>query len=294
MKRYSVIIPAFNEQDAIAKTIADLKSEFQKVGREAEIIVMDDGSDDATGERASAAGAKTVRNPINSGYGFSLKRGLATAENSDIVIIDADATYPISELGKLIKEYEKGYDMVVAQRTGKEYRRGMLKYPARLAFTAIAEFAAGRRIPDINSGYRIFRKEVAERHRDEISNGFSFTTTITLMAMLRGAFVTYVPVPYTPRVGISKVRHFRDTLRTLQLIVQAIALYNPIKLFLLLSGCTTLVGVIGLLGASFSFVGWIWLGSFLAAAFVIFGLGLVTEALSKLRMTTARNTYDRT
>src|SRR5688572_33331737 len=116
MRAYSAIIPAFEERDVIAATIASLRAEFSKLGREAEIIVVDDGSNDGTSEAASAAGAKVVRNPINSGYGFSLKRGLTEARHDDIVIIDADATYPIDKLGDLVREYERGYDMVVGDR----------------------------------------------------------------------------------------------------------------------------------------------------------------------------------
>jgi len=287
MRAYSVIIPAFEERGVIADTIALLRAEFSKLGREAEIIVVDDGSNDGTSETALASGAKVVRNPINSGYGFSLKRGLTEAQHADIVIIDADGTYPIDRLGDLLREYERGYDMVVARRTGKEYRRGLLKYPARLVFTAIAEFAVGRRIPDINSGYRIFRKSIAERFRDDLCNGFSFTTTITLMSMLQGYFVSYVPVPYHPRVGVSKVRHFRDTFRVLQIIVQAILLYNPIKLFLLLSTACVIAALVGLIVAGSAghwSDGSVFAAIFLSASIVTFALGLVTDVLAKLRL----------
>jgi len=287
MRSYSAIIPAFEERGVIAATVASLRAEFSKIGREAEIIVVDDGSGDDTSAAAAGAGAKIVRNPINSGYGFSLKRGLAEAKHADIVIIDADATYPIDRLGDLVREYEKGYDMVVGQRTGKEYRRGLLKYPARLVFTAIAEFAVGRRIPDINSGYRIFRKAIPDRFREDLCNGFSFTTTITLLSMLQGYFVSYVPVPYHARVGVSKVRHVRDTFRVLQIIVQAILLYNPIKLFLLLSTACVIAALVGLIVAGSAghwSDGSIFAAIFLMASIVTFALGLVADVLAKLRL----------
>lgn len=287
MRAYSAIIPAFEERDVIALTVTSLRAEFSRLGRESEIIVVDDGSNDGTAEAASAAGAKVVRNPINSGYGFSLKRGLAEAHHPDIAIIDADGTYPIDRLGDLIQEYERGYDMVVARRTGKEYRRGLLKYPARIIFTALAEFAVGRRIPDINSGYRLFKKSVTERFHEDLCNGFSFTTTITLLSMLQGYFVSYVPVPYHPRIGVSKVRHFRDTFRVLQIIVQAILLYNPIKLFLLLSTASAIAALIGLIVAG-SVGHWsdgsIFAAIFLTASIVTFALGLVADVLAKLRL----------
>ncbi len=287
MYRYSAVIPAFNEVGAVADTVAGLKDVLARLGREAQIIVVDDGSDDGTAEKAAAAGAQVVRNPINSGYGLSLKRGIKAAAHPHVVIIDADATYPIAELSRLIAEYEKGYDMVVGQRTGAEYRRGLLKYPARLVFTAIAEFAVGRRIPDINSGYRVFRKAIVERFREDLCNGFSFTTTITLLSMLQGYFVSYVPVAYQPRIGSSKVRHVRDSLRVLQIIVRAILLYNPIKIFLLI----TIIGVLAALAALvIGGIAGVWgKGALFAVilgtgSMIVFALGLVADVLAMLRL----------
>jgi hypothetical protein len=125
------------------------------------------------------------------------------------------------------------YHMVVGQRTGQAYRGGVFKRLGRFGFRWLSEFATGRKIPDINSGLRVFCRAEILPFFPSISTGFSFTTTVTLVYLLNGMLLHYVPVEYHPRVGRSKVRYFRDTLRALQIVIQAILYYNPIKVFLL-------------------------------------------------------------
>jgi len=230
----SVIIPAKDEAGAIASTIESLRTSLTAAGIVHEIIVVDDGSSDDTGAIARAAGVVTVRHPTSGGYGRSLKDGIKRARYDLIGITDADGTYPndrMAELYRLVAD--DGFDMAVGARKGPEYRGTFLKMPARRLFLWLSEYAAGRPIDDINSGLRVFRKEICLRYIHTISDGFSFTTTITLASLLNGYFVRYVPIDYFKRVGSSHVRYYRDTLRTFQIIVESILYYNPLKLFLL-------------------------------------------------------------
>lgn len=228
----SIVIPAYNEENAVAGVIAEVQRALN--GRfEYEILVVNDGSADATGERARAAGARVVDNPVNMGYGFSLKRGFREARYECVVITDADGTYPAEKIPALLAEYEKGFDMVVGARHGAAYRGSAVKGAARVCFKWMSEYVVGKKIPDINSGFRAIRRSLMLPILPDLSNTFSFSTSSTLIFMLKKYFISYVPVEYRPRMGKSKVKYFRDALIATQIMVEIIARYNPIKLFLL-------------------------------------------------------------
>lgn len=245
----SVIIPARNEEQAIRPTIETIRQVLQRDAIPHEIIVVNDGSTDRTGELAAACGASVLHHPAAGGYGRSLKDGILRARYDLVAITDADGTYPSHRLPELYRLVaEGGYDMAVGARTGREYRGSFLKMPARRVFLWLSEYATGQRIADINSGLRVFRKELPLRYMHTISDGFSFTTTITLAALLNGYFVCYVPIEYYKRVGRSHVRYFKDSLRCLQIIVENILYYNPLKLFLLMVNALMLSAVLATLG----------------------------------------------
>jgi len=273
----SVIIPAYNEAHAIADTVQRAFAAGKATDKPHEVIVVDDGSRDGTGELARKQGATVLVNPQNSGYGISLQRGIRAAQYEYIAITDSDGTYPIEDLGRLYAEMRKGFDMAVGARQGSMYEGSMVKSFSRKAFKWLAEYTAGRRIPDINSGLRIFRRDLALRHLPQTCFGFSFTTSLTLIFMLQGYFVGYIPIAYHARVGKTKVRHLRDALRTLQIMTHIIMRYNPIKLFLLLAlgvfAVAVLMGIIGILfnNGLMLLGGWM----LLAAALIILSMGFL-------------------
>lgn len=233
--KLTVVLPAFNEQDSIVEVIHKVQQTLLAEGAEYEIIVVDDASTDETGRLAAEAGARVIRNPENLGYGASLRRGIAVAQHEYIVIADADGTYPVARIPELVKPLDEGYDMVVGARYGRYYENSLVKTISRWLFKRLSEFVVGRRIPDINSGFRGFRKTALLPALPYTSAGFSFTTTITLIFFAQGLFVKYVPVEYFQRQGKSKVNYFRDSLRALQAICEVILRFNPLKMFLLLS-----------------------------------------------------------
>ncbi|MBI3506455.1 MAG: glycosyltransferase family 2 protein [Proteobacteria bacterium] len=243
----TVVVPAFNEQDAIVDTIAQIRAMFATAGwADGEIVVVDDGSADATAERATSAGVRVIRHPMNAGYGRSLKDGIRAARHPIVAITDADGTYPIGRIPDLVAKLEQGFDMAVGARQGAAYRESAVKHPLRLLLRGLVEFTAGQRIPDPNSGLRVFRRDDIVPLFAQLSNAFSFTTSSTLAYMLTGRFVAYLPIDYATRVGTTKVRLLRDSLRTLQYILQAIVFYNPLKLFLALGGSMLLVSAASL------------------------------------------------
>lgn len=245
----TIVIPALNEASSIGLVISQLKDTLALIQTK-EILVVDDGSTDDTAAQAELAGAKVIKNPLNSGYGFSLKQGILNAQYECVIITDADGTYPITAIPTLLAEYERGVDMVVGARQGKIYNPNRLKRYARYWFKIISEFVVGRQIPDINSGLRVIRRSKILPILPELSNRFSFTTSSTLIFLLKHYFVSYIKIDYQARTGSSKVRYVQDALLTLQIIMEIIAKYNPIKLFLFLALwpgiLAILTGVIGL------------------------------------------------
>ena len=281
----SVVIPAFNEAAAIKSTVVRARAALAALsGIDGDIVVVDDGSADDTGALAAAEGARVIHHPHNIGYGRSLKDGISAAAHDVVVIVDADGTYPIEDLARLLRSLQDGHDMVVGARSGERYHRGALKNPLRRILTFLVQFTTGRRVPDVNSGFRAFSRKTAMGYFGQLCDTFSFTTSLTLAYMMTGRFVAYVPIDYGEREGVTKVRLFRDTLRTLQYIVQAILYYNPIKIFLLLAlsaMAVTAVAVVlsQIVGGSTALV--------LATAgalmtITVFGLGLLADLLRQI------------
>lgn len=233
MADISIVIPAYNEADSIVETIDKVDAAFRASGHTYEIIVVDDCSGDDTAARARETGARVVRHPTNKGYGNALLTGVRNAAHPWIAITDADGTYPVEELpGMLDEAVARDLDMYVGAREGKHYYENIVKHAARAFFKRFTEFVVGQAIPDVNSGLRIIRRDLIARCAPALSGGFSFTTSITIIAFQTGHHVAYRPVPYFARTGKSHVRYGRDTLRALQIIVMTIVLFNPIKLFL--------------------------------------------------------------
>ncbi len=281
----SVVIPALNEEPAIGATVAELSRVLAEANLTPfEIVVVDDVSSDQTGKIAAAAGAKVVRHPHNVGYGRSLKNGIEAAQYGTIAICDADGTYPASAIPELVRLHREGFDMAVGQRQGPHYRQSMLKMPMRALLRFLVEWTAGCRIPDINSGLRVFSREAVMQYFPHLCDTFSFTTSMTLAYLMTGRFVAYTPIDYFERAGRSKVRLLRDALRTLQYIVESILYYNPLKIFLLFS-LICLVAAALMMAVSFYFA--IVSGVLLAVGIamtsvIIFGIGMLAVLLKQI------------
>jgi glycosyltransferase involved in cell wall biosynthesis len=287
----SVVIPALNEQDEIGRTVTRVRDVLSAAGIGAyEVVIVDDGSRDETGVRAEQAGARVLRHPHNVGYGRSLKDGIRAALYDTIVINDADGTYPIDAIPALLARFGEGYDMVVGARSGEHYRESLIKMPLRRLLRFIVEFTAGRSIPDINSGLRVFRRSTALEYFDHLCDTFSFTTSMTLAYMMTGKFVAYVPIEYNKRVGKSKVRLLRDSMKTLQYIVEAAIYYDPLKMFALMALivlASSLVSFALALIAKLNVFFYVGVGGIISSV-LVFSLGLLAVLLRQIMVKSSR------
>lgn len=230
----SLIIPCYNEEKMIAETVRRVLKALQSAERAFEIIVVDDGSkDDSTHSLQTligTSGLRLMRNVENRGYGYSLKRAVAEARHELIAIVDADGTYPIERLPDLLNAM-KDADMTVGARTGASVHIPLVRRPAKWILCKLAEYLAGRTIPDLNSGMRVMKRSLVRRFVRLLPDGFSFTTTITLALLTHGHEVRYIPINYAPRVGKSSIRPLRDTANFFGLIVRTILYFRPLKIF---------------------------------------------------------------
>ena len=277
----SVIIPAFNEQDAVGPVVQKLKETLARRAGRFEIIVVDDGSTDKTYENAVAAGAVALRHPLNRGYGRSLMTGFAKARYDWILMIDADGSYPPEEAERLF-EFAPACDLIIGARQGDSFWGTPLQAWRRRVYLSLASFVAGETIPDANSGLRLLRKSAFRRSMPFLCLGYSFTTTMTLSFIQAGRFVAYAPVRFIERTGKSKVKPVRDILRTLQIMTQMMIYYNPIKLAVAAAAgvLTAALAAFVLVGACAGFELALPTATLLAAlAVVVFFFGCVLDAI---------------
>lgn len=232
MDGVSIVIPAFNEEGAITSTLAQVAEALASTGVAYEMVVVSDGSSDRTAELARAAGAaQVIEHPVNRGYGASLKSGIRAARYPWILITDADGTYPIADIPRLLAECGQ-HDMVVGARTGQNVSIPWLRRPAKWFIGKLANYLSGYRIPDLNSGLRVFRKELAERFFSLFPEGFSFTTTITVAALSTGYRVKFLPIDYFKRIGKSSIAPVRDFVGFTLLVVRLATYFKPLNVFL--------------------------------------------------------------
>lgn len=226
----SIVIPAHNEEKAIGAVLDELIEVLE--GQKYEIIVVDDGSTDKTPKIVQKKDSiKLIQHHYNKGYGAAIKTGIKNATNEVILIIDGDGSYPVKAIPEFLKEADK-YDMVVGARTGKEVKIQLYRRPAKWFLSKLANYLAETKIPDLNSGMRIFRRKEVERFLNILPNKFSFTTTLTLAYHTTGLLVKYVPINYYKRAGKSKIRPFKDGFNFIMLIFRTITYFNPLKVFL--------------------------------------------------------------
>lgn len=230
----SIIVPVYNEEKNIYTFLNNLKN--LNFVNEKEIIIVNDASTDKTIEILNKIeDLKIINNLSNKGYGFSLKRGIKEAKYDTIVIIDGDNTYNIEDISRLYYEYNKGYDLVVGKRVGPNLNSGFFKSILRKILKLIVSFAAEGDVKDPNSGLRIFSKKECIKYFDKLSNRFSFTTSQSIIYFLNQKFVKYIDIDYNIRLGVTKVKLFKDSLKTLFYIIKSINSFNPLKLFILIS-----------------------------------------------------------
>lgn len=238
----SVIIPCFNEESGIGGVVREVLQVLREEGISHEAVVVDDGSTDGSIQEALHAGARVVRHRSNRGYGAALKTGILAAKFPLIAILDGDGTYSAGYIPELLRLMERA-DMAVGARTGSKVHIPLVRRPAKWVLNRLANYLAMSRIPDLNSGLRIFRREMVLQYFGILPDQFSFTTTITLAMHCDKYRVLYLPINYSERSGKSKIVPW-DAASFLVLILRTAMLFRPLRVFLPVVLLCLLYGVI--------------------------------------------------
>ena len=227
--RLSVIVPVYNEEQSIEQVISSIKNELGKHNFEYEVLVVNDGSTDRSRNiLESIGGISLINHPYNKGYGASLKTGAKNANFEWLLFFDGDGQHMPEYIPELLK-YAGQYDMVVGARKG--YKGPWTRQPGKKFLSWIANYLVDFKIPDLNSGLRIVKKDAFWRFAHLYPDGFSLSTTITLSFIKGGFNVRYVPISINKRGGTSMVKP-RDAFLTLMLIIRMITLFSPLKFFI--------------------------------------------------------------
>ena len=279
----SVIIPAYQEQETIQSIINRTHQVLSRLDRSYEIIVVNDGSSDATAEYARRAKARVLSHPYNMGNGAAVKTGIRNAQGDIMIMFDADGQHAPEDIPRLLEKLGP-YDMVVAARTSDSdtsFHRDI----ANRIYNSLATYVCGQKIEDLTSGFRALKANVARGFIYLLPNTFSYPTTITLATVRSGRTLTYVPIRSSKRVGKSKINLIKDGTRFLLIILKITTFFSPLKVFMPTSM------VIFLLGFFYGLFKVLVLGTrygptsamLMTIAIVVFLMGLVSEQVAQLR-----------
>ena len=288
----SVILPIHNERGHLGQEIERIRAALQASPYAFEIIAIDDGSTDGSGEElAQLDGIRLICFARNRGTGSARKAGTHAARGRVVVWTDVDMTYPNDEIPRLVKELD-GWDQVVGARTTEEGTAKALRVPAKWFIRKLASYLVETPIPDLNSGFRAFRRDVALQFLHLLPSGFSCVSTITMTFLANGYSVKYVPIEYRPRAGESKFHWWADTKRYLIQVVRMILTFNPLRIFMPVSLTLAAIGLAKL--------GFDWATRdfrlstntllILFAALQLFSIGLIADLL--VRLSRPRNQVD--
>jgi len=241
--KISVILPTYNEEKAIAKVLDDVSRVMLENKYDFEIIVVDDASTDKTLEIAKKKDVRTIEHVVNRGVGAARKTGIFNAQGDIILMLDVDGTYPVSSIPDLLK-YMPQYDQVVGARISEQGTFRFIRQPVKWILFRLASYLAKTDIPDLNSGLRAFRRDVALRYIHLIPNGFSCVSTITLIFLCNGFSIKFVPIEYFKRIGKSKFKMFLGTKDVLFTILRVTMCFNPLRILAPLSALLFSMGVI--------------------------------------------------
>lgn len=227
----SVIVPVYNETASIVQVISGLKNELANFNLlNYEIIVINDASTDATaGVLKNIQDIKIIEHQKNKGYGAALKTGLKASQYDWILIIDADGTYPTEAIEDLLVKIPE-FDLVIGSREKKDNAIPFERKYAKKFLNKFASYLAGRKMPDLNSGLRLFKKEIVLKYWELFPDKFSFTSTLTMVCATHGYEICFIPIEYYQRQGKSTLRAF-DFFSFLKLVAKLSLFFRPLKVF---------------------------------------------------------------
>lgn len=274
----SVVLPAKNEAASIGAVVSGIREQLP----DAEIIVVDDGSTDATVEMAQGSGARVVSHPYSMGNGAAIKTGARQASGGVLVFMDADGQHSPEDIPRLLARLSGGFDMVVGARQ-KGSQASLSRGLGNGLYNCLASYMTNQRVEDLTSGFRAVRADKFREFLYLLPNGFSYPTTCTMAFFRAGYAVTYEPIHAARRVGQSHLRIGKDGIRFLLIIFKVGTLYSPLKLFAPLS-----MGLFAL-GLFWYFITLVTQGRFtnmsalmLTTSVIVFMIGLVSEQITAL------------
>ncbi len=280
-KRLTIIIPAFNEESAIGEVIKEVQKLCSEITRE--IIVVDDGSDDRTAAVAEALGARIMRRSQNMGYGAAVKMGIRCAQTEWVLIMDADGQHRAEDAFRIAQLIDR-CDMAVGSRTGLVHST-LWRMPGKWLLGLVANYLTRQTIPDLNSGLRLIRRDLALKYLHICPSGFSFSTTITLAFHNRKYDVIYAPIQAGKRDSGKSAVSVGTGLETFILILRIASLFDPLRLFVPLSAS---IGLFGLcLSAYYIVTAFTISGApilLIISSLIVFTLGLLCDQISQLRL----------
>jgi len=248
----SVVLPCYNERDHVELEVKRIRAALEEAGMAYELICVDDGSTDGTREVLQAIGGiRAILLPRNQGSGTARRIGTQQARGRVVVWTDADMTYPNERIPELVRQLDDTYDQVVGARRSEAGTYKLFRVPAKWAIRKLAAYLTNTPIPDLNSGLRVFKRQVAQPYLRLLPAGFSCVTTITLAFLSNGHQIKYVPIDYFKRAGRSKFHPFKDAYNYILQILRMVMYFNPLRVLmpvgLTLLGATFVKGIADLI-----------------------------------------------
>ncbi len=228
----SIVLPVHNEAGHLEAELTRIHESMSASSYSWELIVVDDGSSDGSGELAAGRpNTRVIRADRNRGAGAARRIGTEAARGQVVVWSDADLTYPNHRIPELVAKLGDG-DHLVGARTSEEGTLKLLRVPAKWAIRRLASYLTRTHIPDLNSGFRAFRRDVALQYTHQLPNGFSCVTTLTMAFLMNGYSVEYTPIEYDKRAGRSKFHWLADTRRYVLQVIRMMLSYDPLRVVL--------------------------------------------------------------
>jgi len=229
----SVVLPCFNERDHVELEVKRIRAALEGAGLRYEVICVDDGSTDGTREvLQSIGGIRVILLPRNQGSGTARRIGTQQARGRVVVWTDADLTYLNERIPELVAELDDTYQQVVGARISEAGSYKLLRVPAKWAIRKLAAYLTATDIPDLNSGLRVFNRNVAQPYLRLLPAGFSCVTTITLAFLSNGHPIKYVPVDYAKRAGRSKFHPLKDAYNYILQVLRMVMYFNPLRVLM--------------------------------------------------------------
>ena len=280
--KFSIVIPAKNEEEGLAKFLPALRELYPEV----EVIVVDDGSTDSTVQVCRDAGVTVISHPYSKGNGAAIKTGARAAKGDFIVFMDGDGQHDPAEIERLLYRVEEGYDLVVGARSGLAAQASIARWSANSMYNRLASWMVNREIPDLTSGFRCVNRRKFLDFLYLLPNGFSYPTTSTMAFFRAGYSVGFVPITVSPRLGSSHINILRDGVRFFLIIFKIGTLYSPLKVYFPVAGLMSGLGMLNYIYSLIVSGSWRVTNMstlMILSGVIVFLIGLLSEQLTNLQ-----------